>query len=129
MNVTLPLRQLSLLICCLGLGGPAQALCPDLDVFGLKSLVATRKVTPVIFFASWCSECAAHLRQTLAPGTLLIATFDERHAAEAVVKQFAVTAPCYLDHGIAGVYRVKSVPMTLWLDHAGVPASLAPVQK
>ena len=119
MKVLSPPRHLALLFFCMVLGGQAQAVCPNLDVAGLKRLVANRKVTPVIFFASWCTECAVHLRQKLASGTLLIATFDERRAAEVVLKQLAITAPCYLDQGIASAYQVKSIPMTLRLDQSG----------
>ena len=97
--------------------GFAQAACADLDVAGLKRLAATRQVTPVVFCASWCGECVVHLRQTPAPGTVLIATFDTREAAEHVIKHFGVTMPCYLDRGIAAAYAVKSVPVTLRLDH------------
>ena len=71
----------------------------------------------VIFFASWCSQCVAHLKEYRPGEDLFVLAFDEQEsgvrALSAVVGEIKVL--CYWDYknGIVDRYGVKSLPFIL----------------
>ncbi|MEN9836088.1 MAG: hypothetical protein RL011_2281 [Pseudomonadota bacterium] len=98
------------------LSGPlaeAGELCPKLGQAGLAKLARERGPLKLVFFASWCGECLSHLRNAQGKNTLLIATFDEKLAAERVIAKLAPKSECYLDDGLASFFKVEAVPATV----------------
>lgn len=85
----------------------------------LRELASVRDETTLVFFASWCSDCKRSLLQPRPAGSVAIATFDEKDAAEAVIAALGVQLPCYLDDGVAADFGVKSVPATKVVDRTG----------
>lgn len=97
----------------------AAILCATLGPANVQAALGGRPKTEVVFFASWCAECREHLEKAKAPNAIVVATFDEKDAAEKVVAKLGVKAPCFVDDGLAKELGVKSVPATLVLDAQG----------
>jgi len=89
---------------------PARADCPPLTRSGLDAYLKQHGPTEVHFFASWCVECARHIRDSKSQGSVFIATFDERPSAEKAFAKLGGKAPCFTDDGIAEALGVKAVP-------------------
>ena len=97
---------------------PRAGQCPPLDAEGLTKLTAGAERTDLVFFASWCGECAEHLR-SLPPGAVVVAAFDERGTAEAALGKLGIQAPCYTDAGVAERLGVKAVPAEVTVGPGG----------
>ena len=99
---------LVLLVCLTA--SPVKADCPPLTRSGLDAYLKQHGPLKVHFFASWCVECARHIREAPSRGVIFIATFDERPSAEKVYAKLGGKAPCFTDDGIADALGVKAVP-------------------
>ena len=84
--------------------------CPPLTPSGLEQMARKSGELRLIFFASWCGECQKNLTTSQPPGTLFIAAFDERQAAEKVANKMGLSSPCYLDDGVAEKLEINGVP-------------------
>jgi hypothetical protein len=93
--------------------------CLPLDMDSFQKKVAQRDQTKVIFFASWCSSCKDHLLSKHPEGTILVATFDERTAAETVINKLNISIPCFSDDGIASHYKIDSLPAEITVSRKG----------
>lgn len=109
----------TVMLACLAFAARLEAACPDLDAKGLQALVSKGAPTRVVFFASWCGDCQAHLPGDRPQSTLYIATFDERPAAEAVANKLLPSGRCYVDQGIAAALGIKGVPAEIDYDGHG----------
>lgn len=106
----------AMVLLLLGLGSQrlhAAPLCPKLDQAALRQMAQERGPLHLIFFASWCGECAKHLKAEHSGQTILIATFDEEAAAERAIRKLGIKTPCYFDDGLSEAFGIKSVPHTL----------------
>ena len=84
--------------------------CPSASLETLKTQFAGKGETEIIFFATWCSECASHIKAPHGPDTILVSTFDEKGRAEKVLKSLGVRTPCYTDDGLSEALGVREVP-------------------
>ncbi len=112
------IRALSLaLVLAWPFGAKAESLCPPGDLKALAAWLEQKPAEELVFFASWCVSCKAHI-QGAKSGQILIASFDERSAAEKVVRHLTEegdTPPrCLWDerNEIAERYGVKGIPAT-----------------
>jgi len=92
--------------------GPATGAerCPAASMASLKAELAGKGERELIFFATWCSECASHIKKPHGSETILVSTFDEKGRAEAVLKRLGIETPCFTDDGIAQSLGVREVP-------------------
>jgi thiol-disulfide isomerase/thioredoxin len=97
------------------------AACPTLAPAQLKDHLRPEGDTKLVFFASWCSDCRESLGKEQPPGTLFIAAFDEREAAEKVIARFRPDATCFTSDAIAEQFRVKSLPAVVTVGPDGTP--------
>lgn len=109
---TLPFLKALIAGLFLNVSSPAIAgdRCPSASLETLKTQLAGKGETEIIFFATWCSECASHIKAPHGPGTILVSTFDEKGRAEKVLKSLGVTTPCYTDDGLSEALGVREVP-------------------
>lgn len=64
----------------------------------------------LIFFSSWCSDCAVHLKKLENNKTILVGTFDKRERIEKIVAKLGLKNPCFMNSGLAERLGVKVVP-------------------
>lgn len=100
---------------------PAQAFsqtCMPLTPSGLAKLIETQRerTLQVVFFSSWCSDCAAHLKALKNTNEILIGAFDKRERIEKVVGKLGLKNPCYMDSGITARLGIKVVPASRLLS-------------
>jgi thiol-disulfide isomerase/thioredoxin len=82
----------------LGAGGATAPRCPPLAKSSLEGLAkAAGGPLELHFFATWCSDCKAHLAGTLPKNAVLIAWFDDGDRAGRALERLAVDKPCFLD--------------------------------
>ncbi len=118
-------RQLSYLLfsstlfglCLVPQSGTAQAgskvSCPPIDLAGLRKLVNERpkKELHLVFFSSWCSDCAIHLKKiNPSDDVLVIGTFDKRKRIEKAVARLKLSQKCFTDAGVGKQLNVTVVP-------------------
>lgn len=95
------------------------AACPTLSPAQLKDHLRREGDTKIVFFASWCSDCRENLGQEQPPGTLFVAAFDEREAAEKVIARFRPSATCFTSDALAEQFGVKSLPAVVTVGPDG----------
>jgi len=86
--------------------------CTPLTPSGLAKLIETQRdrTLQVVFFSSWCSDCAVHLKSLKNTDEILIGAFDKRERIEKVVGKLGLKNPCYMDSGITARLGIKVVP-------------------
>jgi len=90
---------------------PAAAQCPRLAPKDLPALATARGgQLELVFFASWCTACKAHLTAHHSGHTVLIGSFDKAERLEQVIRVLKPNAPCYLDDGITAALGIASLP-------------------
>jgi hypothetical protein len=90
----------------------SHSQCPPLDRAGLRRLLeaSPEKELQLVFFSSWCSECAVHLKNLNNPSAVLIGTFDKQPRIEKVVGKMKLSNLCFTDAGIGKILDIKTVP-------------------
>lgn len=90
--------------------------CPPMSLAALEGSLKGKGETKVVFFASWCATCKDSLEKSYPDGTVFVAAFDERDAAEAVASRYKLAHVCYTDEGsiakglgVTGLPAVKDV--------------------
>ena len=89
---------------------PVPMECTPRSYADLQKAYRGSKKT-LVFFASWCVECADSLKKNQGIDVLYISVFDEKKRAEAVAQKFNLKN-CILDTDIAKNLNVIGVPMT-----------------
>lgn len=84
--------------------------CPPMTMEEYRARYAAAPPPRLVFFSSWCGDCKEHLVAKHPPGTLFVATFDEKERAERAMAAFQPDGKCVLDSGIAKAFGVKVVP-------------------
>lgn len=93
--------------------------CPELASADLQQHLRQDGDTKIVFFASWCSDCRENLGKEQPPGTLFVAAFDERAAAEKVMTRFRPGATCFTSDALAERFGVKSLPSVVTVGPDG----------
>lgn len=100
-------------------GTVASLDCPPITVAELKKLVSqspTQRLR-LVFFSSWCSDCAGHLKKIKPSDSLVvIGAFDKRERIEKVVTHLKLSQPCYTDAGVGKLLKVTVVPAERVVD-------------
>jgi hypothetical protein len=89
--------------------------CPPLDRAQLQRLFTASLSSPLqlIFFSSWCSDCASHLKQLTTDehkDKILVGTFDKQPRIEKVVSRLGLKQKCFTDSGLGKILKVSTVP-------------------
>lgn len=89
-----------------------QPKCPPLDRKGLLKIIseAPSKKAELVFFSSWCSDCAVHLKKVSQPEKIIVGTFDKQDRIEKTITKMNIHNRCFMDAGIAKVLKVSTVP-------------------
>ncbi len=82
--------------------------CPKINFQDLVSLMQKNPASEALFFATWCSDCKAHMLDK--PNRIFITTFDEQKNAEKVFEKLGLKSLCFTDDGIAEKLKIKSIP-------------------
>lgn len=92
----------------------SAAACPDLKVETLKKLINPHKAKKLelVFFSSWCSDCAVHLKTLKNNSAVVVGAFDSRERIERVVNKLAVQNACFMEAGLVKRLGIRVVPAT-----------------
>lgn len=102
-----------LLLALLPLNGEAACKILSLDEF---AKVLTPEVKQIVFFASWCKGCEAHLTPEFGKNSIFVATSDDRSKAERVLQSRfgkeadSITCVFDEDESLAKKYGAKFLP-------------------
>jgi hypothetical protein len=66
----------------------------------------------VVAFASWCSSCKSNVLDAKKKPNefILVAAFDDREAAENVLKKWSIQAPCFMGEDLVDGLGISSLP-------------------
>lgn len=107
-----------LVLALLGSSAPllANQVCRSVNADEFARYIGEKKPEEIVFFASWCGGCVAHLRAADSQTSVLVAAFDEKKAAEkALGSLFKENGPaCFFDQdgSIVKAYDVSGLPST-----------------
>lgn len=91
----------------------AGGVCSRLNYSELLRQLTGKEGVQVIFFASWCSGCKAHLKNADSNNAILISVFDEEKTAEEIVLKMKLKSKCFISDGIEKKLKVSDLPKTL----------------
>lgn len=104
---------------------------PVRSVAELRRHMQQTRTNRVLFFASWCGDCRAHVVAAGPQRTLLVGTFDAPGPLTAALQRVQPRAPCRLNGGVAEALGVTAVP-ALWgqkSDGGWVPLALTDLER
>lgn len=93
-----------------------SARCPEITYQQLREAWRGRGPIELIFFATWCPECAASVQKVHTDKTVLISTFDERARAEAVLTKLEIKTTCVTGIDIAEKLGIRELPATKTIE-------------
>lgn len=97
----------------------ASVTCPPMTTAGLEKRLSSGASESIrlVFFSSWCSDCAVHLKR-LKPSdeAIIIGIFDKRERIERAVSRLNLTQPCFTDAGVGKFLNVTVVPTERTVD-------------
>ena len=91
----------------------SKVSCPPIDIAGLSKLVHDHpnKSLRLVFFSSWCSDCAVHLKKiNQSNDVIVIGTFDKRPRIEKAISRLNLSQKCFTDAGVGKHLNVTVVP-------------------
>ncbi|MBC7531736.1 MAG: hypothetical protein H7318_09170 [Oligoflexus sp.] len=98
----------------LSLASPLAARCRTASEAEFKAAALGK--TRVVFFASWCKSCEAHLTPDYAKDSVFVTSYDNAEIADEVLKKFLAAeadhAICIVDRDerLAMLYKLKFLP-------------------
>jgi len=105
------------------------AHCPPLNRTTLAKRLANGKPIRLVFFATWCSDCASHLQdaaEATSGEVLAIAVFDTQAKVEKTLGRLGLSVPCAMDDGLARTLGVKVVPAERVITSADINVKGSP---
>ncbi|MBX9704175.1 MAG: hypothetical protein K2X39_08490 [Silvanigrellaceae bacterium] len=88
--------------------------CVPLDHTRLSLLLKEKQQLEIIFFSSWCPSCISYLQTSPGENKIFVAVFDSCSRAKRTLNAYQGSSQtCYIDNGIARLFKVKTLPHTL----------------
>ena len=97
-------------ICLLVSFQKAHSECLPLSLTQAKAIAQEKGSIELVFFASWCSSCAPHLKNKDDENVLFVAAFDKPERAERVLKKYRPEAKCYFEQDITNTLGIITLP-------------------
>lgn len=113
MRIKIILKILSLSLCIKS--ASSNALCEEISLNDFDKYISANKISHLIFFSSWCSDCKKELldnKDKLNDKYILINTFDSIGKGDIALNSLGINHSCFYDKSrvIAKKYNVKFVP-------------------